>query len=278
MGGRFAPALSSFFEVRVTLRCIQASNAGPFTLEGTRTFLVGTDRVAVVDPGPDDAAHVGAVAEAVGGAGSVTLVLTHGHADHAGAAPALARLLDAPVVGAWAAGAGEPGQVRHAGPAAGVSFRALADRDVVPTDAGELVALRTPGHTADHLAFHWAAARALFAGDLLLGRGDTTWVAGYPGCVADFLASLERVRALGPDVIHPAHGPDLEEPEAALDRFEAHRRERIRQVREALAEAPRLDEADLLARVYGAGLPPGLEGAALESLRALVAHVRRRAE
>ncbi|MBW3535349.1 MAG: MBL fold metallo-hydrolase [Gemmatimonadetes bacterium] len=258
----------------MTLRSIQASNAGPFTLEGTRTFLVGTRRVAVVDPGPDDPGHVRAVAGVVAGAEAVTLVLTHGHADHAGAAPALASLLDAPVVGAWGTGPGEPGEDRHPGPAAGLSFRALGQGEVVPTDAGALVAVHTPGHTPDHLAFHWEAGRALLAGDLLLGRGDTTWVAGYPGCVTDYLASLERVSALPLDIIHPAHGPDLDDPAAALERFESHRRVRVRQVRDALAEAPGADEAELLARVYGDAIPPGLRGAALESLRALVEHVR----
>ena len=257
-----------------SLRSIQASNAGPFTLEGTRTYLIGRRRVAVVDPGPADPSHVDAVARAVERADAVTLLVTHGHGDHTGAAAALARRLGAPVAGAWGTAPAEPGEERHPGPSAALDFRALADGDVVETDAGGLVAVSTPGHTPDHLAFHWPSGRALLAGDLLLGRGDTTWVAGYPGCVADYLGSLERVRGLPLDVVHPAHGPDLADPAAAIDRFEAHRRARIRQVEEALAAVPDASEDELLERVYGPGLAAGLRGAALESLRALVDHVR----
>ncbi len=257
------------------LRVLQAGNAGPFTLEGTRTFLVGERDVAVVDPGPADPSHVEAVADAVRGAERVTLLLTHGHADHAGAVPVLARRLGAPVAGAWGSAPAEPGEHAHPAAPADLDVRTLADGDAVPTDAGELVAVATPGHTPDHLAFHWPARNALFAGDLLLGRGDTTWVAGYPGCVADYLASLERLRGLDLEVIHPAHGPDLDDPAAALDRFEAHRRERIRQVREALSAEPGASDARLLDRVYGPDLPPGVRGAALLSLSALVEHVRR---
>jgi glyoxylase-like metal-dependent hydrolase (beta-lactamase superfamily II) len=132
----------------------------------------------------------------------------------------------------------------------------------------------TPGHTPDHLCYHWPGGDGLFAGDLLLGRGDTTWVGDYPGCVADYLASLARVRALGVGTLYPAHGPTLVDGPAALDRFEAHRRARIRQVEEALARRPDAGARDLLRPVYGDTLPAGMEGAALKSLEALLEHVR----
>lgn len=215
--------------------------------------------MVVLDPGPDVDSHVRAVASAVDGADRVTILLTHHHEDHSGAARSLSDRTGAEVIG----------------PAGPRVDRGVEDGDVVTTDAGDLVAVHTPGHTPDHLCFHWPERRALFAGDLLLGRGDTTWVAEYPGCVADYLASLERLRSLDLDVIHPTHGPPLEDPTAALDRFEAHRRERIRQVAEALEEAPDADGRALLEAVYGTDLPSGMEGAALRSLGALVEHVRR---
>ena len=189
----------------------------------------------------------------------MSVVLTHGHRDHAGAAASLAHATGAAVVG--------PGSV------ADVTLP-IEDGEVVDTDAGELRAIHTPGHTEDHLSFHWAANGVLFAGDLLLGHGDTTWVAEYPGCVADYLSSLERVRALAPSVIYPAHGPPLEDAAEALDRFEAHRRERIRQVRAAMARHPNADIEVLLEAVYGDVLPRGVWKAARQSLSALVEHVR----
>lgn len=218
----------------------------------------------MLDPGPDVDAHVRAVVVQAGDADTVRVVLTHHHADHAAAAPGVARALGADV---W-------------GPPGGAVDHVLRDGDSVPTDAGPLVAVDTPGHTREHLCFHWPLRRALFAGDLVLGHGDTTWVAEYPGCVADYLASLARLRALDLEVIHPAHGPDLTDPGAALDRFEAHRHARIRQAREAMEAHPQASLDGLLDVVYGDALsgdsvPAGMRRAARMSLEALVDHVRR---
>ncbi|MCG6957090.1 MAG: MBL fold metallo-hydrolase [Gemmatimonadetes bacterium] len=238
---------------------LNAGNAGPFTLDGTRTYRVGLKRAVLLDPGPDVASHVRALVAWMADADEVVIVVTHGHADHAGAAPAVAAALGAPVVGpATVAAVTSP----------------LADGGVVETDLGELVAVHTPGHIADHLCFHWPRRRALFAGDLLLGRGDTTWVAEYPGCVADYLDSLRRVRDLGVDVIYPAHGPALVDATAALDRFESHRVRRIRQVEEGLAADPGASPRQLLPLVYGKSLPAAVEAAAIKSLEALLDHVR----
>jgi glyoxylase-like metal-dependent hydrolase (beta-lactamase superfamily II) len=238
---------------------LNAGNAGPFTLDGTRTYRIGDRTAALIDPGPDVDDHVRAVAAWVSEASHVAIVLTHGHADHAGCATALAEALGAPVHGP----SGVPG-VDHP----------LRDGDEIATDQGTLVAIRTPGHTSDHLCFHWHPRRAIFAGDLLLGEGDTTWVAEYPGCVADYLASLERIRALAPEVIYPSHGPPIDDVPAVLARYEAHRRERIAQVQRALEVAPDASAEELLMSVYGPGLPPRVRGAARASLEALIDFVR----
>ncbi len=238
---------------------LNAGNRGLFTLDGTRTFLVGgPDRMVVLDPGPDVDAHVRAVVSSAGTPRRPVVLLTHGHADHAGAASRVAEALGAPVLG----------------PAEAAPETVVPDGAVIGTDEGDLVAVHTPGHTPGHLCFHWPERRALFAGDHLLGQGDTTWVAEYPGCVADYLASLDRLRELDLDVIYPAHGPPLDDPGAALDRFEAHRRERIEQVRAALEADPDASDEELLEAVYGQALPSAVRGPALRSLAALVEHVR----
>ena len=214
--------------------------------------------MAVIDPGPDAQAHVRALVMATREADEVRILLTHGHADHAAAARPLADALGAEVLG----------------PRLPEVDRVLDDGAAVETDQGSLVAVHTPGHALEHLCFHWPAARALFAGDLLLGQGDTTWVAEYPGCVADYFDSLERLRGLDLDVIYPTHGPPLEDAAAAIERFEAHRRERVRQVEAALPKLPRFDVDDLMTHVYGDTVPEGLHGAAARSLAALVDYVR----
>ena len=237
------------------LRSVLAANPGPFTLEGTLTYLVGSRRVAVVDPGPDRPEHLAAVARAVAGADAVVLLLTHGHLDHAGGARTLAGMLGAPLLGA------------------GPVDRTLAEGEAIETDAGPLVALETPGHADEHVSFHWPERSALFAGDLVLGRGDTTLVAGYPGCVADYLDSLARVRSLGLTRLYPAHGPPIDDVSERLLHFESHRRARIAQVREVVASYPGASRREILERVYGDLVPPGLETAALASVDAILDHL-----
>lgn len=220
---------------------------------------MGSRSVAIIDPGPDVEDHVRALASGVETAEEVAIVLTHGHGDHAAAAPALARMTGARVHGPEGLD--------------GVHV-VLRDGDVVNTDAGDLVALHTPGHTPEHLSFFWPDRNALFVGDLFLGEGDTTWVAEYPACVADYLRSLERVREVGPSVMYPTHGPPLEDPSEAIDRFESHRRRRIEQARRAMEEHPAADIEGLLDAVYGLELPDGLRSAARLSLGALVDFIR----
>lgn len=212
----------------------------------------------VVDPGPDIPGHVRAVTSAVAGADQVTILLTHGHPDHCGAVDAL--LTELPE--AEVAGSGHP------------AAQPLEDGAVVESDEGHLVGLATPGHTRDHLCFHWPAAQALFAGDMVLGVGDTTWVAEYPGCVADWLTSLDRLATLPLRTVHPAHGPDVQDPAALWERYRRHREARIAQVRDALEQEPDVGGAELLERVYGDSVTPSLRGAALRSLAALAEHVR----
>ena len=237
-------------------RYINAGNRGPFTLDGTRTYFIGSEVVAIIDPGPDVEDHVRAVVREAQGAQRAMVLLTHGHPDHAGAAQAVASALGAPVLGAGH-GAGN----------------ALADGDAVETDHGALVAIETTGHSKPHLSFHWPDANALFPGDLILGEGDTTWVGEYPGCVADYLTSLARVRDLGPGVMYPTHGPPIDDVPGTLDAYEAHRHDRISQVGRVVSSLPDATAAEVFALVYGDTLPNGMRGAALESVEALMYHV-----
>jgi glyoxylase-like metal-dependent hydrolase (beta-lactamase superfamily II) len=201
---------------------------------------------------------------AVPDAEAASVLVTHGHPDHAPGARGLAAAL---------AAAGIDAEIRGPAGVEGIQ-RALVDGETIATDEGDLVAIETPGHAREHLAFHWPARKALFAGDLLLGKGDTVWVGEYPGSVADYLRSLERVRGLGLEVVYPAHGSPLEDPTEAIERFAAHRRERIRQVEALLVERPGAGAEELLDRVYGAALPAGVRRAALMSMEALMAHVQ----
>ncbi|MGW8265218.1 MAG: MBL fold metallo-hydrolase [Longimicrobiales bacterium] len=237
-------------------RVVKAGNRGPFTLDGTRSFLVGRERAVVIDPGPNEEEHVRALSHALAGAFEIRILLTHGHGDHAGGAGPLARAFDAPVLGPPSAG-----------------FLPLYEGDEIHTDEGDLVALSTPGHTRDHLAFFWPRTKALFAGDLILGRGATTWLGEYPGCVADYLMTLDRIEALEPEIIYPAHGPAVRDPRKTLAAFRDHRMERLRRVSELRRGMPEIAVEEVVRGVYGKDLSPRLVKAARASIEAMIHHL-----
>ncbi|MBB4662750.1 MBL fold metallo-hydrolase [Conexibacter arvalis] len=222
---------------------IRADNPGPFTLEGTNSWIVGRDPAWVVDPGPALAAHLDALAaelEARGGLGGIAL--THDHPDHA---------------------EGVGGLLERTGPAAVAAAHAadllLGDGDA----AGPLTAIATPGHAPDHLAF--ALGPIVFSGDIVLGRGSSLLIPA-PGALAAYLTSLERLRARRPAAIAPGHGPLVTDPKAKLAEYVSHRLERERLVLEALDDGARTVD-ELLARAW-ADAPPQLRAAATVTLAA----------
>jgi glyoxylase-like metal-dependent hydrolase (beta-lactamase superfamily II) len=258
------------------VRAVLAPNPSPMTLDGTRTYLVGRQRPVVIDPGPALDGHVAAVEAALGGARPRAILLTHSHADHAGAAPALAERTGAPV---WMA----RGALRNGFAPGLVVSRWIADGDVVECDAGTLSAIATPGHAPEHLSFVLrqgvrSSWDVLFVGDHLMGQGDTTLVAPPEGDLADYLDSLERLGAAEAEIMYPAHGPPIPDPAAAVRRYAAHREARIARVRDALREGGPARPAALVRRVYGAGLDPALARAAEGSLGAVLGYLEKRGE
>ncbi len=220
---------------------LRADNPSPYTLDGTNTWVLGRDPAWVVDPGPALEEHLDAVAAEVaarGGAGGIAL--THDHADHVEGVEALRERLGGPPVAAK----------RHPADVA------LADGDAF----GPLRALAIPGHADDHLAF--VAGAAAFTGDAVLGTGSV-FVTSRLG---EYLAALERLRALGLAVLCPGHGPPVFDPDAKLAEYLAHRRDRERRLVAALEAGVRGEEA-LLDAVWD-DVPPGLRGAAALTLRA----------
>lgn len=250
-------------------RCVLAPNPGIMTLDGTNTWVLrepGARRSVVIDPGPSDPAHLDAVAQAAGEVGVV--LLTHHHSDHSEAAREFAERV----------GAG----VRALDPAYRLGSEGLVDGDVVEVDGLEIRVVGTPGHTGDSLSFLLPAENAVLTGDTVLGRG-TTVVAHPDGRLGAYLDSLDRLHALAEarDVssIWPGHGPVIGDALAALDRYIAHRHERLDQVAAALATlgtpADAADPRAVVEIVY-ADVDPVLWGAAELSVRAQLAYLAAR--
>lgn len=241
---------------------VLAPNPGPMTLEGTNTWVLGAadGPAVVVDPGPDDAAHLDAVVAACP-EGVATVVLTHHHHDHVEGVAGLVQRTGA--------------EVRAVRPDL-CTGPVLREGDRIGSPAGALEVLRVPGHTSDSLALllDTPPGAVLLTGDTVLGRG-TSVIAHPDGHLGDYLGSLRRlqqvVRERGVRRVLPGHGPEVDHPAEVLAGYLQHRLERLEQVRAARAGGAGSAE-EVVAAVYGS-LDPVLHGAALRSVRAQLEHL-----
>jgi glyoxylase-like metal-dependent hydrolase (beta-lactamase superfamily II) len=235
-----------------------APNPSPLTLSGTNTYLVrGAQGCLVIDPGPEIESHLVTVADAARAQGGARAILiTHGHPDHVAGAARLRELCDAPVI-AWSR--------------EGVQEADATLEDDARVSLGDRAAraLYTPGHRYDHLCFaleeNGQDAGVILAGDLVAGAG-TVVIAPPEGDLGDYLASLQRVLALGPRLILPGHGPQRNDARALLEGYIAHREERERQLLGALTVQPASVPA-LVAAIY-TDTPAALHPVAAYSLLA----------
>ncbi|HEX8100248.1 MAG TPA: MBL fold metallo-hydrolase [Actinomycetota bacterium] len=226
---------------------VLAPNPGPFTLEGTNTWIVGVNHTFVIDPGPDDEGHLDAVRRE---AGSIeAILLTHRHPDHAPGAPRLASMSGAPVL------AFRPEEGEHR----------LRDGEVLEAGGMTLRVVHAPGHTQDHVVFHDPFSGSLFTGDAVLGRG-TSIVDPPDGDMSAYMRTLSAMLSLSPRVIYPGHGPVVWSAVAKLEEYVQHRKEREEQVLGGLRDGNETPEA-LVQAIYS-DYPPDLYPAATRSVLA----------
>ncbi|HET9517561.1 MAG TPA: MBL fold metallo-hydrolase [Actinoplanes sp.] len=253
---------------------VRAPNPGPMTLDGTNTWILrppGRQPAVIVDPGPDDDAHLAAV---VAHAPVAFVLVTHGHHDHVGGAGRLAKLLgDVPVR------AVDPAHCSNGAPLDRTGTLRVGDLEITVLD--------TPGHTGDSVCFRAGVGdsaatvpgdgpagdgeRVILTGDTLLGRG-TTVVAHPDGDLGQYLTSLRRLAAYR-DVMLPGHGPPRADCGEVARAYLDHRLARLDQVRAAVAAGATTAE-QVLARVYP-DVDEAVRFAALWSVRAQLDHLRR---
>ncbi|MBW3563924.1 MAG: MBL fold metallo-hydrolase [Acidobacteria bacterium] len=235
------------------IRDIRADNPGPFTLDGTRTWIIGD--AVIVDPGPADHRHVDALLEAV--PDPEAILVTHRHADHAGAIPLLRSRVSAPVHA-------PEGAVADARVVRGGEFLELAGITI------EVVA--TPGHTGEHVCYLTSRGE-LFTGDTILGAGTTT-IFPPDGNMTDYLESLALLLSREPAVIYPGHGPARHDAIELIREYIEHREMRSREILDALKSGPAGVRA-LREAVY-LDLDPRLHGAAETQIGAHLEDLERR--
>ena len=254
-----APAYGILRPVTETASVLLCDNPGPMTLEGTNTWLLrgpGSDEFVVVDPGPDDDAHITRLAAA----GRIPLVLvSHRHGDHT---EGIDRLVAAS--GATVRSVGSGFLRGLGGP--------LSDGEVIEAAGVRITVMATPGHTSDSLSF--ILDDAVLTADTVLGRG-TTVIDGEDGNLADYLESLRRLQGLGPLTVLPGHGPELDDVSAVTAMYLAHREERLGQVRQALRTLGEEATARQVVEHVYADVDEKLWEAAEQSVRAQLDYLRR---
>lgn len=254
-------------QVAPGVRRILCGNPGPFTFRGTNTWLIGQGgAVAVLDPGPEDAAHRAAILRATEGERITHILVSHTHRDHS---PGVAALQAA--TGARSFGFGPhltpPDQGGEGGDHAFRPDVTLPDDAVVEGEGWRLRVIHTPGHCANHLCFALDGTGILFSADHVMSW-STSVVSPPDGDMSAYMGSLARLAAREDRLYLPGHGPPLPEPAPFVAALTAHRREREAMVLDALRAARRATAQELVPAVYGPALDPRLVPAAARSLLA----------
>ena len=247
------------------VRRILCNNPGPFTFKGTVSYIVGRGRVAIIDPGPEDAAHSAALLDAVRGETVTHVFVTHTHRDHSPGVPAIKRATGAQVL---AEGPHRPARALHDGDGPRLDAsndtdfkpdRALIDGEVVSGKGFTIEAVTTPGHTKNHMAFALKEKDVLFSGDHVMAW-STPVVAPPDGSMGDYMASLDKLRSRTEQIYLPGHGGAVTNAPRFVAAYILHRKAReaaiVRQLEKGESDIPAL-----VAAIY-ANLDPRLTRAA----------------
>jgi glyoxylase-like metal-dependent hydrolase (beta-lactamase superfamily II) len=244
---------------------VTAPNPGVMTGPGTNAYIIGTDALALVDPGPVSAPHLAAMLEVVGRK-LKWILCTHTHLDHSPGAGALKAETGAQVLGFGKV----PADGRQ--DTAFKPDRALVDGDVVDCGAFRLRAVHTPGHASNHLCYLFDIKRILFTGDHVM-QGSTVVISPPDGDMVAYLHSLERLLGLDLAALAPGHGHVIEKPHDEVRKLVAHRMKRERKVIDAFGRKNPATMDELLPLVYD-DVPPRIHPVARRSLHAHLLKLR----
>ena len=271
----FDPVIGEAQLLEPGLRRIVAPNPSPMTYRGTNTYLLGTRSIAVIDPGPQDDAHLDTILGAIGPDQYIShIIVTHSHIDHSPLAAPLAAACGAPVLAFGSATAGRSAVMQDlaasglAGGGEGVDLdfaptQIVQDEDVITGDGWDLRVLHTPGHIGNHLCLGWGDV--CFTADHVMSWA-TSLVSPPDGDVTDFMASCAKLMKTEWRVFYPGHGNAVHDPAARLAWLTAHRKSREADILAALTAGPAT--AATLARHIYTETPPALLGAATRNVLA----------
>lgn len=246
------PAYEQSVEVSPLIRRVTANNPGPFTFLGTGVYIIGREEVAVIDPGPDDPAHIEALLNAVRGERVTHIFVTHFHMDHLPGAIPLSKATGAKIY-ASAQPTKKSTIAIKLDDDSDDTYKpdiAVNDGDVFTGPGWTLEAMTTPGHTSNHICFALREENAFFSGDHIMGW-STTVVTPPDGDMQAYLDSLDKVQARGFNTLWPTHGPPIRDVDHFLNEYRAHRLAREDQILERI-RAGQSKIADMVPIMYAA--------------------------
>ncbi|HCY05067.1 MAG TPA: MBL fold metallo-hydrolase [Gammaproteobacteria bacterium] len=220
------------------IRRVIANNPGPFTFSGTGTYILGTGKVAVIDPGPDDQEHIDAILAALEGESISHILVTHTHMDHSPGCKKLQAACDAPTYAYGRHGAGKIEQGINVEEGGDMDFdpdHLVRHGDIIEGGDWSVECVYTPGHTSNHMCFALREQKALFSGDHVMGW-STSIVSPPDGDMSEYMDSLELLLDRDDVIYWPTHGPCIEEPKAHVRAFIQHRQEREQQIIDCLEQ------------------------------------------
>jgi glyoxylase-like metal-dependent hydrolase (beta-lactamase superfamily II) len=252
-------------EVIPGVRRVMANNPGPFTFKGTMSYIIGRGKVAIVDPGPADDAHIAALLDAVRNETVTHIFVTHTHRDHSPAVPAIKAATGATVYAEGPHRAARPlntGEQKRLDASGDLDFRPdvmLKDGAVVTGDGWSVEAITTPGHCANHMAYALRGTDALFAGDHVMAWA-TTIVAPPDGAMVDYMGSLAKLAKRPEQFYLPGHGPAIKEATRFVNYLILHRKAREDSILHRLGKGA--TDIPSIVRASYIGIDPRLVGAA----------------
>jgi glyoxylase-like metal-dependent hydrolase (beta-lactamase superfamily II) len=259
----FDPPIGMPEQISPLIRRVLCGNPGPFTFRGTASFIVGKGEVAIIDPGPENEAHLAALLAAVKGETVNHIFITHTHLDHSPLAKRLKAATGAPIL------AYRPPAAVVADDTSEVRLDASIDRqftpdialrhgDVVAGKGWSLEAVFTPGHMSNHMAFALREEKALFCGDHVMAWA-TSVIAPPDGNMGQYFASLRLLLTRNDTIYYPAHGPSRPDPLPLVRAYLVHRQQRegaiikrLEQGDRTIAEIVKANYADVDPRLHPA--------------------------
>ncbi|MBZ9883174.1 MBL fold metallo-hydrolase [Mesorhizobium sp. CA10] len=261
----FDPAYGRAVPVAPDVLRITARNPGPFTFHGTNSYLVGSDTLAVIDPGPEDDAHLETLLKAIGGRPVSHIFVSHTHRDHSPLAARLKERTGAPTLAEGPHRPARPlriGEVNPLDASADLAFVpdvVLADNARTEGDGWAIRTVLTPGHTANHAVFALEGTGTLFSADHVMAW-STSIIAPPDGAMADYMSSLDKLLARDDRLLLPGHGGPVAAPQSFMRGLKTHRKMRERAILERIRAGDRTI-AEMVAAIYR-DTDPRLHGAA----------------